>query len=286
LLEREAAGKAGDTHKVYLISDLHIGNVACHKRAISRLVRQIASEDNSRVCILGDTLDAVAVTDKRYQESALDPDINRAQRDDILNCQLEMATEMLAPLAGKIDIMLIGNHEEHITRSASVDLIRILAKSLDAPYRAAYTAYLRYIWRQPCGKPGWTADYHLHHGAGGGKLSGAKVNAVERRAGWVITADVVASGHNHKRSYTQTSHLSVSAFGPFEVKEKIQHCFNTGSFLRGWHTGVEGSLYTERCDYPPSDIGCTWVQMTLTHGLRQRGTHNTFREILYQGGMS
>ena len=253
--------ETGDKIRIYLLSDIHIGNVGFHQSLFKRHVQQAADDPNGYVMLLGDVLDAVFVTDKRYAPCAGDRDAALSMRNDLINMQAEKATALLAPLRGKILACLIGNHEEAVVRSCSVDPLRIVAHDLDAPYEAAYAAYVRLAI--PTRRHGnCHVDFYLHHGAGGGALSGAKINRVERRAGWFATADVVASGHNHKRSLTTNVALSVPR-ASMHVQEKTQICMNTGGYLRGYAQDVAGSLYTERADLPPTELGGMMVEITL-----------------------
>jgi hypothetical protein len=257
----------GDKIRVYLLSDIHIGNIGFHQSLFKRHVQQIAADPQGYAMLLGDVLDAVFVTDKRYAPCAADKDSAQSMRNDLINMQAEKAVALLAPLKGKILACLIGNHEEAVVRSCSVDPLRIVAHDLDAPYAAAYAAYVRLAIPTKGTSKGHklNVDFYLHHGAGGGALSGAKINRVERRAGWFATADVVASGHNHKRSLTTNVSLSVPQ-ASMHVQEKAQICMNTGGYLKGYAQDVAGSLYTERADLPPTELGGMVVEITLHRG--------------------
>lgn len=272
----------GDKLRVYLLSDLHIGNVGCHQSMLKRHVAEIAADPDGYVMLLGDILDAVFVTDKRYSVAATDKEMAYQMRNDLLNVQAEKAIELLSPLKGKVLACLIGNHEETVVKQSSVDPLRIVANELDAPYEAAYAAYVRLRVpmgvRQKTTKGGLNLDFYLHHGAGGGALSGAKINRVERRAGWFSSADVVASGHNHKRSITTNVSLSVPR-SSMEVQEKSQLCMNTGGYLRGYAQDVTGSLYTERADLPPTELGGMMVEATLYR------TKKTWYQFALRGAM-
>lgn len=262
----KGGGKAGDKKRIYFLGDTHIGNIACHKALLERMVRQIADDPDGLCILMGDIVDAVAVRDKRFMESVLAPEVRDGRRDDIINRQIEMASELLMPMKGKIVCALIGNHEEKIVEIASADPMRIIAWNLNAPYKAAYCAYLRLAWAETKGHT-WACNIVVHHGAGGGSLIGAKANRVERRAGYFPSADIVASGHVHARLY-DPNHITLDARQKahgdgMELVEHVTHCFLTGSTLKGYDHNATGSLYTERADLMPCALGGMYAEIQL-----------------------
>ena len=263
--------------RIYILSDVHLGHAASHKALFKRHIDQIRQDPEAHVLLLGDLMDGIGTTDKRFQLSQLDPDCLSERRDDIINWQVEAAEDLLGPITGKIRLILAGNHEEGLTRhGGGADPLRSLARRLGLdepppgcvlgkPYEAAYTAYCRLRWPDKTGKyrpHWWTVDLALHHGAGGGRKPGAKVNRVDDRASWWPTAQVVASGHNHSRTLTERVGISVSAKS-FHQEQVTQVCLNTGSYMRTYMANATGSHYAERGDYPPSALGGVFVDVAF-----------------------
>jgi UDP-2,3-diacylglucosamine pyrophosphatase LpxH len=284
LLKREMGQvKVGDTTRINFIGDCHIGHSGCAKNTLRRTVSRIAKQDNSWVVLMGDIMDSIAVSDPRFQETSLDGDVRKARRDDIINAQTELAEDILAPIKGRILMCLIGNHEEVLVRRTNSDPLRILARQLDAPYEAAYCGYLRLHWKQGTAN-GWGMDIMAHHGAGGGYLSGAKINRVERRAGWWSSADIVASGHVHKRAYTTSIDLRVPT-ASMTVLEHVQHCLITGSYLKGYLENSGGSSYIERADYPPTELDGMYADITCAVSRKEGKSNSALRTVDIKCGM-
>lgn len=292
-----APRKSGKT-RLYILSDWHVGHVGCHKKLIKRHVDAIAADPDCHVFLCGDLLDSVALSDKRARISQIDPDMLSACRDDTINQQIEWAADTLRPIAKKIRCVLTGNHEETILERASADPLRVLIRELGleaapsecvkgSPYDGAYCAYVRLRWPEPGSgayRPHWwKLDLALHHGAGGGRKPGAKVNRVDERGGWYPTAHVVASGHNHSRTMHERVGLAY-ADKELVVEEAKQLCLNTGSYLRTYLGGTHGSHYAERADYPPSALGGVMVTVELVSTHTSEPHHKTERRVYMQGG--
>jgi hypothetical protein len=285
--------------RIYILSDLHLGHAGAHKALLKRHIAKIAEDADCHVILGGDILDAICLQDRRARLSQMDPDIIGEHRDDLINQQVNMALDLLAPIARKIRLMLIGNHEEAILERASVDPLQILADGLGLsaapkeclrgkPYEGAYCAYMRLRWPEAAdmgsrGSPHWwMLDIAAHHGAGGGRKPGAKVNRVDDRAGWYPTAHIVASGHNHSRTMHERVGL---AYGVHQlaVSEAKQLCFNTGAYLRTYYSGSSGSHYAERADYPPSALGGVYAEVEMMRTC-QRPKKRLKRGLLLRGG--
>ena len=288
---------SGTSANIYILGDLHIGHVGCHKNLVRQHVKRIASDPSAHVCLVGDILDSIGLTDKRFSLSQLDPEIIGKKRDDIVAQQIDMAYDLLGPIANKIRIVLIGNHEwAYCAHSGGVDPLRILVERLNLsdpppncavnkPYMAAYSGYLRLRWLNEIGSSKsndrhWRVDLSLHHGAGGGRKPGAKVNGLDDRAGWWPTADIVASGHNHARTMHERAGIAM-AERCLSEEQRVQICFNTGSYLRTYFQDCEGSHYGERADYPPSALGGVVAKVTM---LRDEHEGKTRRYVTLAGG--
>lgn len=280
LIEYRLRGRPGDKLNYYFIGDIHFGHVGCCHSTIKRDVKAAAADPFGRVILMGDILDAVAVTDKRWSFSSLDPECfhpidepgdRRQFTNGVINRQISMAYEYLKPLKGKIDAFLTGNHEETLVSKANFDPLEVLAEKLEFNnYKAAYNVGIRYTFEgygKGDGKntTNWVLDVAATHGSGGGRKSGGKVNRVEDTGLWLTSADIVAMGHVHKKNAGTQSILTFPRHKHFTVKEKEQWCILTGSYLRGYHVG-SGSQYTERWGMQPTSIGGMMAEVTLTWG--------------------
>jgi len=284
--------KSGDTYRIWFLADLHLGHCGCDKKLLKKTVDRISDTDphTNRVFLLGDILDAIAVTDKRFAMSSLDDDIRNSGRDDVINQQINLAVDMLTPLKGRIDALLIGNHEQMIVRKASSDPLEHIGRALEADYNGSVCAYVRHVWPEKTnGNKGhghsWRVDSQLHHGAGGGYLSGGKILRMERRAHSWPTADIIVSGHTHKRFVTTTSLMVAGESNPVTIKEKTQHIFSVGSFLRGYHDQIKGVSYVEMADYAPTDLGALYADIEMQYTYDKKGKNCGRRPYIHWGNV-
>lgn len=290
--------RKGGSTRIYIMSDWHVGHVGCHKKLIKKHLKVIEQDADCHLFLLGDLIDSIPLSDKRARISQIDPEMLSACRDDTINQQIEWVVDALRPVSHKIRLMLIGNHEETILERASADPLRVVARELGleaaskqcvvgSVYDGAYCASVRMRWPETQVSTNyhphwWSVDIVLHHGAGGGRKPGAKVNRVDDRGGWYPTAQIVASGHNHCRTMHERVGIAHTK-REFIAYEAVQWCFNTGSYLRTYLENVHGSHYAERADYPPSALGGVFVDVSL---IRENTKSNTGleRKLLLRGG--
>lgn len=101
----------GRTIKVYAIADVHIGARECDLDGFKRFLKRVESEDDSLVCLCGDIL-------------------NFGTKDSLTNvyletmpphAQVELASELLSPIADKILGCVGGNHERRAVKAVDLD---------------------------------------------------------------------------------------------------------------------------------------------------------------------
>lgn len=263
--------KPDHIQKIYWLGDCHVGNAACHDKLLERMVRHIKDEPESKVILMGDIIDAIAVKDKRYRANALPGWLRDKGRDDEINLQCEAASDYLLPIKDQVISVLRGNHEESVLDAASVDPMRMVCQGLFGErtkliYNGSYCAFIRMSWTQGNSKH-WSCNIAVSHGHGGGVLIGAKANRLERTAGFFPTADLVAQGHVHSRLH-DPNHVTLDVellhHGTgIGLQEHVAHCFLTGSTLRGYFSETSGSLYTERAGLPPCALGGMFATVEL-----------------------
>lgn len=234
------------TFKVLFLSDLHYGHRCCDVQAIERYLRMV--DEDTRIIIGGD----ICESKMRHSKGRLS--------DQILSPgeQLRWWKQRLKPLAGKIDVIVGGNHEERIAEETELDVLAELADDLGVKYDpiAAWVAYL-------CqkGDTSWHTEsisIYVTHGASGAGLPGGKLNAAYRLR-WNAAADVILTGHVHSFTATPGILTYATLTGRHKtLKMRPQWVVTNGSCLRS-----EGS-YGERRGYPMQPIVQTLVHVRLT----------------------
>ncbi len=246
--------KYGQTIKIMPIYDIHLGAVACDKRALKE---DLAKMDPDTYLIGGgDWLDMVITSDrKRYRKSS---DASIPGEDDIVDQQIEETYEIFKPYKSRIIGIGAGNHEDNITIRCSTNPSKRLAKMLD-------TQFLSYSWLVKLvmseGKArGRTVVVRGHHGWGGGSRTiGADLTKFSRDVGhW--EADIFLYGHVHKKQNDRVPRLGLSGLKLISRPKILVLC---GTYLKTFMDG-ENPSYSEKEGYPPTEIGAQTISIKPT----------------------
>lgn len=186
-----------------LQSDVHIGSADVNYDGLKHEIRE-AESNNDRVLINGDLFDCILPKDhKRFRPDALCLELQG--RSDVLDAALDMAVELYRPVAGRIDMVGLGNHESAVEKYHGSDMIARFIRALggQAQY-GGYTGFVDYRFRQPKHPQSNSRRFVLyyHHG-GGGSAPVTKGMIDFSRKQWV-DADVVWLGHKHNRLVDST----------------------------------------------------------------------------------
>jgi len=182
---------------IHPLSDIHIGASAHDYRKLKARVDLIAKAgSNHRILLLGDLADIAIKSSVSFSHGALTPED-----------ELEDLVRVFEPVADRIDLIIPGNHERRIHREVGLDYTRQFAALLRIPkvYRSSMTL-LQYSYYKRAKKPTdknktyyCKAKVLCHHGYGGGRTSGAKLNKIADLAKIVPDAHVYLMGHVHDK---------------------------------------------------------------------------------------
>lgn len=192
----------GQPWRVYILSDVHIGDRCVDEDALRAYVARIHDDPRGRVVITGDLISAIGKGDRRLDLSSLADWVLERRRDvtclqDVLGVQADMAAKWLAPVADRIDGMVSGNHEQKPRAWYGRDVLAEIAKGLGCTdaYLGAY-GWLTYSFATTATQRR-RLDLLLHHGISAGRTVGPQANMLEQ----VLLdndCDVAISGHSHK----------------------------------------------------------------------------------------
>lgn len=214
----------GDVSTIWLIGDMHLGNVACDENGLRAMVEYIREFGHQWIG-MGDHIDAISAIDFRFAHSSMAKWIDDI--DDAIAAQIDMAGKMLAPIADQCLGMLSGNHESKIANRDKVNVHKILCDRLGVT-NLGYTHWLTLRRGRK------TYDAYLTHGHGGGRTHGAKVNRVQSLLADNYV-DVAAMGHVHTASIS-TRGVRYATRGKVAIRP--QWGVVTGTFLSDPAYGV------------------------------------------------
>ncbi len=236
----------GDHDHIYVVplSDLHEGHPSCNKDKFRGYVKWVLERENAFTVVNGDMMDCVLANSpgNRY-EATMSPDQ-----------QMESVITELKPLAdaGRILLLLDGNHEARISRDAGIDVSRIIARELKVTYRRDMGFMVLRFGKGRNGKQ-VAYTFAVTHGVGGGRTQGGKANALERFGG-IACCDVYVIGHVHNMLPFQRVHF-VPDLQNGGIIEKKQTFVSSGSFQ-----GYNG--YAARNMYAPAKLGSPRIRLS------------------------
>jgi predicted phosphodiesterase len=215
------------------IGDTHLGEkgFTMNSRIALKEIVDFAKINNTIIILIGDLVNCATASSLA---SFLSQNMN-------LDEQIDLVDSFLYPIRKKIIGSIIGNHEANGYKMTGSYPTKQICKDLSVPFWG-----FRTIQRIKVGK----IDYwvSVHHGHGGGRALGSKINNLDKRRGYNY-ADIYAMGHTHMLGI-----IPVARFVPDEKtgREKLVYEYevHTGSFLDSGATE-----YSSKTDYPPLPIG-------------------------------
>ncbi len=250
------------------IGDIHMGNIGCDTKKLKRLVAWIKSKDNVYWIGMGDFLDSINYTDKRFDPHTIAPEF-RESLDNLIPEQMHAVVKILAPIKDKCLGLHEGNHERKIRLKYHYNPIYEMWKAFNIPsipmLKDAAITRIRFINTCKTGRmPSYTFDIFSVHGNVGGRKGGAKLNRLEDMCA-NFNADIYLMAHSHIKVTESKSVLYVDNLLNLKRQKKVLAV--TGCFLNGYVEGSGG--YCEQWMLSPTMTGVIKVSIRP----RQRDIH-------------
>lgn len=257
------------------IGDTHIGAVDCHDKLLRDCIDRIAKSDNHYWIGMGDYGEWIMPSDKRFDFNMLPKDERGNAMSNFMGTQLKRTVAPFLPIKDKCLGLLEGNHEATISKHYFKDVHQDICGELEtntcydpiAKIRncnLTYSSIMRIIFKINDGRTDsrelliW-----LHHGAGGGRKTGSKVNRIEEQAQFFPDCDMYFMGHVHSRILNFTPAISVKP-RTNKLSDRVK-CFGiTGTFKKTYQSDY--SSYGERAQYPPTALGVISVKIIPEYG--------------------
>ena len=229
------------------LGDIHLGNAGCDIKKFKEIVAWIKEHKNVWWLGMGDYVDCINYSDKRFDPDSLD----ERYLENLSNCipmQIDDIISLLEPIADKCIGLHRGNHEETIRLRYHHDVMAKMSDALNAPILKD-SAITRLHFNDGKGHRN-AFDIFSTHGSSGGRKGGGKINRLEDMIGF-YDADVYIMGHSHIKATETKSTLYLDRHMNLKVRKRILAV--TGCFLRGYQEGK--SSYVEKWGFPPTDTG-------------------------------
>lgn len=230
-----------DKLHVFPLGDVHMGSSNFQEDKWDEWCTYVATHEHCSMLGTGDFLN-VALKDSVsdvYGEVMTVPMAKRAMR-----AKLRPIAE-----AGRLDLLIPGNHEGRITKATGDCPIEDIAEYLEVNYArpAAMLIYLVGDQRY---------EVFLTHGHGSGR-AGAQATRMERTSQTII-ADIYVTGHTHRQQVLRGAIFHVDYEAGRQtggaVRRRRQLFISSGSFL-------SYEEYAARSGLSPADIGCPRIRL-------------------------
>ena len=230
--------KEQDSIELIPLSDLHLGSETCNLRKIHSALNYITSNPNVRVVLLGDLLESAIIGSKGnpYKAKSIDEEIR-------------LAVSVLKPIRDRIIGVVSGNHENRISKSVGLDILSLLMRKLTLE-RFYSPDFL--VLKVSLPKTAWYLV--LHHGIGGGRLKGGKINNLHRFGNIFPNADIILTGHTHD--------FIVTADQKYIIDRKHSRIrFHKTYYINVPSFSMEYGGYGSAQAYPPSVNGTVKIEL-------------------------
>ena len=244
-----------DIFKITPLGCIHYGGSDCAVDLLKACVRKIAQEPNHFWIGMGDYAECIGPPDKRFDARDLDPATRLAELHDLSNSQLRKLAAILDPIRSRCLGLLSGNHEETMALRYFADVHGRFCELMSndfGPLDLTYSAILRLRFCR-CRKNGAIpVRIWAHHGAGGGRKSGAIINRIEDMPLHFPRCHIYIMGHVHRRDAGIRMALDIP--DKSDTLIEVPRAWGiTGTFKRTYQQGGRG--YGEKGQMQPTSLG-------------------------------
>lgn len=251
---------------VYLVGDLHVGNIFLSEKELSNIVKRIAANDHNYVIFMGDLGEYITPSDRRWDAGVIAPWL---KIDDIAECQRTYINDMLAPIRDKSLGMLWGNHEQKMRLFAHQHVHEHLCKDFNcnrySDYNLGFSCYMLFKFHRT------KTDMHMFtgaftHGSGGAVTDASKLKKLHDFMDQ-HDADFYGYAHTHACKVDTRIELGVArskkSLTGYRIRSRNKQGALTGCFFKSYEETNEAS-YGEQKNYRATPLGCAVIHLDPT----------------------
>lgn len=236
-----------DEQHIAHIGDIHAGIRDSDIGRASEAFEMVAERENTWLLGMGDYCEFRPPDHEFYSSEECTMRLDE---------QLTWLFENIGPCAANTIGLLIGNHEGKLSRKLTMNPIRRWCDDNAVPFLGMMA---KITYEFPCG-----AEYSMivHHGYGGGRKAGGKVNML---TDFISRHDVdsVVVGHVHQLFDWVETELE---YPNDTVVHRYKYCGMSGTFLRTYTVGASG--YAEAEMMEPVPLGFLMTHISPDNGIK------------------
>lgn len=222
------------------------------------VIGRIKADPNAYWIGLGDYIEGINISDKRFDPFSVDPQTRIEELSDFAQRQARKLCDLLMPIRDKCLGLGRGNHEEKLRQSYyndAFETIRLAMKAIDLDWNA--------IIRLKFGSNKYysTLIIHTQHGSGGGRKVGAMMNKMEEMSGFLM-ADIHVVGHSHKAGVIPFRILKPTVQGKLRILERQGLNILCGGMRENYRRGIVD--YADKMFYYPTALTIATVTANIT----------------------
>ena len=235
--------------RIYFISDTHYGSAGCDIEKLREDVREIQQDKNAFWLGLGDYIEGINVTDKRFDPFSIDPKTDIKDLSDLARTEMRRFVNVLLPIQNKCIGLLRGNHEETLRHRYFCDVFQQLVMDLKTRDLSenALIHLLFDVGNRNCGGC-WL---YIQHGSGGGRKTGGMINKLEDCIAY-LEADVYVCGHAHRSLIDACTRIEGTIKGNPRLVVKDKILMLIGGRRRNYKQGIVD--YSNKSFYSPTPM--------------------------------
>lgn len=258
---------------LWFFSDMHFGTTAFDIDRFKWFLKRAAESENPYYLGVGDYTDFAAMSDNKKIKQADLHESTEERIDRMVQSDNAKIADLCKQMKGRLIGMIGGNHQYTFTTGKLSD------EDLCERLQAKYLGWLSIIKLSLKIRNGFAVSCYIFacHGQGGGKLLGTSINKIDDMTRIINNADIYVMGHDHKRSATPKTVLSVyDNSGNFFLKQKRQYLVRSGSFQKSYEKDSSG--FAQGRLMQPADLGAVRLNIG-THRDRKGGFDRIILDI-------
>ncbi len=243
--------------RLALFSDTHVGSRYFAKPQFTKFLAESMEHPNAYLMGIGDQIEAILQTDKRFAISGIDSKYLASETpDELLDMQSQDFVNLLKPYQDRLLGLLEGNHEG-VMRLKGFGIHRQICTALNCENLGRSCLFLLKLVNGTGRVRSLTI--FAHHGfGGGGRTEGGSITKYSRFIHY-YDADIYISAHDHDHWTKKVARIGITNTGKMVAKDMI--LCNTGAFMKTL-SDTDTPSWAETRGFPPRSLGGIVLDVT------------------------